>query len=209
MSIRVPQLFKYDASIYLSEANFEKEMLKNQWLILPMYQLPMYPQFHKSIEEELDEQDNISEPQELKQYRKRKRNVDIEELDEEDITNELSIPKKLPKQSQLSRKELAEKILKMLDKPIQKDASEDDVAKEEMEDVDDEKKIKKKFKMRKFTDEDVFKITKLTSEQIINMPLDDLKKHLVFKSDAYNFASYYVRRRWTNRKSYEKNKKNK
>ena len=203
MSIPIPQLFKYDASIYLSKANFENEMLKNKLLVLMMPQF-VFQQSHKSIEEFYKQQSNeLLTSQMPKQSRKRKSIIDIEEVDEDD--NELSILTKFPKQLHLSRKKLAEKMLKMLNKPINT-STETSSKKICIKKKEEEKKNGKKFKMQKFTDEDVLKITKFTSEQIIDMSLKDLKKHLGFKSDAYNFASYYVRRRWTNSKSYEKNK---
>ena len=161
MSFPLPQLFKYDSSVYFSKENFEKKMLekilKTQQPQLPiyyqfpmyqfpmyqfpMYQFQMYPQFpiysqlHKSVEKELDRQDNTN-TDDLpiqKQSRKRKSTVDIEELDEEDKINELTVAKKS----------------KISDEPIQIDNSYDDVSKEKMEDVIDvdEIKIKKKLQI--------------------------------------------------------------
>ena len=210
---RVPELLEYNKSIYGSQENFEKEMLKKQMSTFYIFRL---------IVNKFDEKDKseLSISPEIKQSRKRKRIVDQDDEDEdekdedekdedekdeeekdEEESKELLLSSKFPKQSNFSKRELVEKMFKILNKPI---PSTEKLEKKYYK--RNKEKKEKKFKLQKFTDEDVVKITNFTIEQIINMSIEDLKKNLKYGSDIYKFATYYIRRRWTTSKSYYKNK---
>ena len=63
--------------------------------------------------------------------------------------------------------------------------------------IDNKKSL---FKFRKYTEEDIFKKTGLSIEQIIDMSIEELRDLFDFGSDEYKFA-LYIRQRWSLTKS--------